>query len=537
MGRFLVCVGAVAAVACGGSEARPVVAKAPVAVAKPNATEARDHEHAVALLNEGDALVKVSVEAAIEKYGQALEHEPSNLDALWKLSLAYEKKEDWDRVAATLTRAAAIAPSVAQYWRRRGNALVELARAQEGGAYEAARESLVQCLKLAPKSAECAYLLGEVEEWTDHAQAAAERYTQALRQDPSQPHYYRALAALYRVFKRANEAERVLKEGMQRVEPIERNRPALARMSVSLAQLAAGRHDVQAAQTWLQQAEKYFDERSPEVAFEIGSIYAAKSEDGSGFGNREKALQVLNQFTKRTCRGSLAMSFKEQCELSAIMIQILGSSPATPSKARALPAPVPVALSPGLPTPKLEMQPLRQGDAYTVWGAGYAFRSRQHRAEVTDKPISISGYVVKTNLAQAPRCAVHRSGVADVENCRAEIPAFWLGDRPDAPEADCIKVMGFASTYAQLYEAIRQADSQKPDEPYSDAFWEQTVPNPLPAAGAKLTVRGSYGLTFAKASSGAESDPAMGILDFAESEVLEPAPELATLPGVKRRKR
>jgi TPR repeat len=248
MGRFLVCLGAVAAVACGGSEARPVVARAPVAVAKSNATEARDHEHAGALLSDGDALVKVNVEAAIEKYGQALQLEPTNLDALWKLSLMYEKKGDWGRVAAT-------------------------------------------------------------------------------------------------------------------------------------------------------------------------------------------------------------------------------------------------------------------------------------------------GYVVKTNLAQAPRCAVHCSGIADVENCRAQIPAFWLGDRPDAPEADCLKVMGFASNYAQLYEAIRQADSQKPDEPYSDEYWGQTVPNPLPAAGAKLSVRGGYGLTFAKASSGAESDPVMGIMDFAESEVLGPAPELATLPGVKRRKR
>jgi len=97
--------------------------------------------------------------------------------------------------------------------------------------------------------------------------------------------------------------------------------------------------------------------------------------------------------------------------------------------------------------------------------------------------------------------------------------------------------MGFASNYAQLYEATRQADSQHPDAPYADSYWGQTVPNPLPAAGAKLTVQGNYGLTFAKASSGAESDPVMGLLDFAEREVLEPAPELATLPGVKRRKR
>lgn len=96
---------------------------------------------------------------------------------------------------------------------------------------------------------------------------------------------------------------------------------------------------------------------------------------------------------------------------------------------------------------------------------------------------------------------------------------------------------GLRLDYAQLYDAIRQADSSKPDEPYWDTFWGQKIPNPLPAAGAKLTVRGNYGLTFAKASSGAESDPIMSILDFIERDVLEEAPELETLPGVTRRKR
>jgi hypothetical protein len=32
-------------------------------------------------------------------------------------------------------------------------------------------------------------------------------------------------------------------------------------------------------------------------------------------------------------------------------------------------------------------------------------------------------------------------------------------------------------------------------------------------------------------------DSMMGILDYADRDVLEPAPELATLPGVKRRER
>jgi tetratricopeptide (TPR) repeat protein len=511
------------------------VAKPVASVAKPDAAAARERERARTLVEEGDATLRVTVEGAIEKYRQALEVEPGNLDALWKLSVAYEKTEAWAAVAATLQRALLVAPK-AEYLRGRGHALVQLAREGDATAYPLAREPLERCLKVDAKQADCAYLLGEVEEWAEHAQAAAERYQQALQLDAGQARYYSALAALYGLFKQANEQERVLAEGMARVVPTNRSRRALARMSVTLAQLSAARHDSSASQRWLEQAEMNFTEDDPDLEYWLGSLYATAYESGQGDADRERALRLLNRFTKRTCRGAAAADFKEPCELSAIMIQVLGND-TTPRVAPPAAQPTVVPLPLGMPAPKLVMQPQRAGDAYTVWGASYAFRSRKHRREVTGEPIAITGYVVKTNFAEAPRCAVHRSGVADAEDCRAQLPTFWLGDRLGAPEADCIKVMGFASNFAQLFEAIRQADSQKPELPYEDTYWGQVIPNPLPARGAKLTVRGNYGLTFAKASSGAESDPTMGILDFAERDVLEPAPELETLPGVRRRKR
>jgi tetratricopeptide (TPR) repeat protein len=546
MPRFLVGVSLGLAVACSAAApvrptvATPVVASAEVPVVTSVAVPPRSplHERALALSNEGDATVKVSVDGAIEKYVEALRLEPDNVDILWKVSRAYEKKEDWEQVAVTLAHAARLAPQVFRYWRWQGNALVELGRSGKLGAYESAREPLVRCLALEAQQAECAFLLGEVEEWADHAQAAAERYTQALQLEPDQARYYPALADLYRVFKQANEAERVLVEGMAKLQPIWRNLPTLARMGVSLAQLAAARHDQQASQYWLEQAEAHLDEGSPELAYVIGSIYAAAYQSSGDARKRTSALRILNSFAKRVCRGAAAAKLKEECELSSSIIQRLGGDVDAPLTSAISPAVAarPAPLARGLPTPKLVLLPQRVGEAYTVWGAGHAFRSRQHRREVTDKPIAITGYVVKTNLGRAPRCAVHRGGIADPENCRADIPAFWLGDRRDAPEADCIKVMGFASNYAQLYDAIRQADSSKPDEPYWDTFWGQKIPNPLPAAGAKLTVRGNYGLIFAKASSGAEADPVMGILDFRERDVLEEAPQLETLPGVTRRK-
>ena len=106
------------------------------------------------------------------------------------------------------------------------------------------------------------------------------------------------------------------------------------------------------------------------------------------------------------------------------------------------------------PAANLPKRPMKNGDTWTVWGASYSLRSRVHRKEVANKRLSIAGYIVKSNMGDAPACAVHKAGKADPENCKAPVPAFWIGDSKDAPEADCIKVMGWASNFAQIFDAI-----------------------------------------------------------------------------------
>lgn len=189
------------------------------------------------------------------------------------------------------------------------------------------------------------------------------------------------------------------------------------------------------------------------------------------------------------------------------------------------------------PAANLPKRPLKNGDAWTVWGASYSLRSRVHRKDVAGKRLSIQGYIVKNNMTDAPECAVHKAGKADPENCKAPVPAFWIGDTKDAAEADSIKVMGWASNFAQIYDAIDEFDKGKENAEYNDSNWGVKVPNPLPAVGAKVTVTGQYGVSFSKASSGAEADPFMGVMDFQEMTVQEPAPALATLPGKKRKEK
>ncbi len=76
----------------------------------------RDKIEAINLANEGDQSVKINVEGAIQKYEQAIDLDPTNHRILWKLANAYEKKEDWDKMASTLSRAVQVAPDFANYW-------------------------------------------------------------------------------------------------------------------------------------------------------------------------------------------------------------------------------------------------------------------------------------------------------------------------------------------------------------------------------------------------------------------------------------
>jgi hypothetical protein len=189
------------------------------------------------------------------------------------------------------------------------------------------------------------------------------------------------------------------------------------------------------------------------------------------------------------------------------------------------------------PVPTVTKAPIKDGEAFTVWGASYYLRSRVHHNDVAGKDLKITGYIVATNLAEAPKCAIHATGKEDPTDCQAPIPTFWLADTKDAKPEDSIKVEGWASNFAQLYGAVneyRKRRTRKKDgEPLSDNFWGVKLPNPLPGPGAKVIVTGNYSTAFTRATSGTEADPIMGILTYDEIQYLEPPPEIATLPGMK----
>jgi hypothetical protein len=233
---------------------------------------------------------------------------------------------------------------------------------------------------------------------------------------------------------------------------------------------------------------------------------------------------IENRFSKRgarVCFGILTALCAVGCGREEVKYEPV---PAVSGSKATLPA-----------VPNVPQRPEKDGDAYTVWGASYALRNRVHTKEVADQELKVVGYIVKTNLLDAPECAVHKGGKADPDGCRPAVPTFWIADSKDADLKDAMKVMGWASNYANIFDAIEEFDKGKEDATYADTTWGVNLPKPLPAVGAKVRVKGVYSTDFSMSSGGLEADPIMGIMTYKEIEYLEQAPELATLPGVKRK--
>src|SRR6185295_17011965 len=185
----------------------------------------RNNIEAINLANVGDKSLKVKVEGAIEKYEEATRLDPTNHLIFWKLANAYEKKEDWDKMASTLARAVQVAPDFASYWYKRGLALNQQAENGNPDAFEQAKEPLKKCIEKDPNLAECYFLMAECLQWTDDEQGAVDNYSKAIQHDPTKGFFYPNLADLYLLFKLDKEAEQVINEGTKLVPQDEKNLP------------------------------------------------------------------------------------------------------------------------------------------------------------------------------------------------------------------------------------------------------------------------------------------------------------------------
>ncbi len=198
------------------------------------------------------------------------------------------------------------------------------------------------------------------------------------------------------------------------------------------------------------------------------------------------------------------------------------------------PRPAYTGEKPSLPTvPTLPNKKKKEGNAYTVWGATHDLRSIVHRNDFAGKKTTLVGWIVKTNYADAPECAVHKTGKGDPPDCKAPVPSFWIADSKDEKEI-MISVMGWASNYAQIFTLIEALD--KDDEAkLADEFFGVDLPSPLPNDGARVKVTGSYGINYTRSTKGTAADPKYGIMTPDKIEYLTVPPMRAVLPGMKIR--
>lgn len=279
----------------------------------------REHIEAINLANEGDQAIKVNTEGAIQKYEQALQLDPTNHRIMWKLAKAYEKKEDWDKMASTLSNASRVAPDFANYLFKRGYALVKQAEAGNPEKYTEAQEPLKKCIEKDPNLAECYHFLGESYLWTGDEQNALDNYTKAVEHDPTTPYFYAPLAELYITLKFYKEADGVLKEGTRIIAPGEKSNNHLYAMYVLRFQVAQAMGEKAGMVVAMEKAQEVAGDAHPEIAFNLGSTYAVMDPP-----QKEKAVRLLSSFVKRACRSAQAAKYKEQCETSNSLIQKLG---------------------------------------------------------------------------------------------------------------------------------------------------------------------------------------------------------------------
>lgn len=239
---------------------------------------------------------------------------------------------------------------------------------------------------------------------------------------------------------------------------------------------------------------------------------------------------------------------------AAIAAALLGAPGCGEKEQPYTPKPSVSGKKPTLPAvPSLPTKAKKEGDAYTIYGATHDLRSRVHAEDVVGKKITIVGYIVKTNYGEkcpdkngpppagvscVPECAIHKTGKADPTECKSTPPTFSIADSRDEKK-DMIDVMGWASNFAQLYNVMEKIDTapkgKESEVKVDDEFWSVALPVPVPNVGAKVKVTGTYGVTFTRSTGGAAANPKYGILTAEKIEYLEPPPEKAYLPGMKRK--
>ena len=123
------------------------------------------------------------------------------------------------------------------------------------------------------------------------------------------------------------------------------------------------------------------------------------------------------------------------------------------------------------------------GDAYTIFGAIHDLKSRIHSREITAKDVTITGYIVESNYATAPKCATTRPARRTPTTASTSpFPSFWIADKKGDTKGQKIRVLGWAKNWATIFDAMEKYKDLKdpPKELVKDDVWERRRSVPAP---------------------------------------------------------
>ena len=268
----------------------------------------RNNIEAVNLANEGDQAKGSNLDEAISKYEQATKLDPTNHRILWKLALAYAKKEAWDKVAQTCSLAEKQAPDFANYWYMHGHALIE--QAKKGSvSWSEAKEPLQTTISKDPNYADAYEDLADVNFHLDDEQEALRNYAKAIETKPDNLSFYVPYADLLTNLGYQDQAENVLKEGLQYSKGGEK---ALFNIHSLLGSIYEGKGNAPGALTEYEAAKKACGQCNepgqPIAYFNVGAAYATAVPP-----RKSEAMSALQAFQKIVCKGAAAARYADQC--------------------------------------------------------------------------------------------------------------------------------------------------------------------------------------------------------------------------------
>jgi len=281
----------------------------------------RNNIEAVNLANEGDKEKAANIDSAISKYEQAANLDPTNHRILYKLALAYQKKEAWDKVASTMARAEKVAPKHANYFFLHGLANARMA-AKGPTSWSECKQPLEEAIKLDPNIADAHFELAEAMLHLDDEKAALDGYTRAIQTKPDEMSFYGPLADLYIRLNYINEAETILKEGLQFGREGDK---ALFAIHSLLGDIYDRKRDSGKAVTEYEAAKKACgpcNEAGQQIAFfNLGAAYASLQPP-----RKSEAMAQLQSFQKMICKGAAAQRYADQCTQAQQLATKLGGT-------------------------------------------------------------------------------------------------------------------------------------------------------------------------------------------------------------------